>query len=303
MLSRRRAVLRYIITVPERVIRAAFAGVGGATFEAAQLVLPRFVRRSRLYEATAKNALRIAVEFVGDVKAAPSGDAEELGAGRVAAKKAAGNFVEIGSIAAFGFSPLWLLAGAADVLNGSRVYLRTLEAELVNAGILAPDVHFNSLDQLIGSLEGGAGTTARLIDLPPLELAELKRSLSELRADAASLPTPSEMAALLDGLRRTATAERRSLLEVSSGVGLAFLASAKTVGRDHLAVPYREDWQPLRDEGFASYATRVSRPYRSAIGGHFNPSRQTLTERAPGYGRRALAWLRWRGRRPAGTED
>jgi hypothetical protein len=90
---------------------------------------------------------------------------------------------------------------------------------------------------------------------------------------------------------------------VSSGVGLAFLASAKTVGREHLAVPYREDWQPLRDEGFASYATRVSRPYRDAVGGHFSPSRTTLTERAPGYGRRAYAWVRRRGRRPAVTGD
>ncbi len=287
MVDRDRRVLRYAITFPERVIRAAFAGLGGATYEAAQLLLPRFVRHSRLYEATAKNALRIAVEFVGDVHAAPSGESEELSASRVTAKKAAGNLVELSSIAAFGFSPLWLLAGAADVLNGSRVYLRTLEAELVAAGVLAPDARFDTVDQLIGSLQGGAGTTARLIDLPPLEIAELKRSLSELRADAASLPTPAEMAALLEGLRRTANAEGRSLLEVSSGVGLAFLASARSVGREHLAVPYREDWQPLHDEGFAAYAARVSRPYRAAVAQHFDPSKQTFTERVPGIVRRA----------------
>ena len=303
LIRRRRGFFWYLLTLPERLTRAAFAGVGGATFEAAQLVLPRFVRRSRLYEATAKNALRIAIEFIGDVKAAPSAEAEELGAGRVAAKKAVGNVVEVGSIVAFGFSPLWLLAGAADIMSGSRVYLRTLEAELVKAGILPPDVHFNSLDQLIGSFEGGAGTTARLIDLPPLELAELKRSLSELRAAATSLPTPSEMAALLAGLRRTAAAERRPLLEVSSGVGLAFLASAKTVGRVHLAVPYHEDWQPLRNEGFAAYSTRVSRPYRAAVGGHFRPSRETLTERVVGYGRRTVSWLRRHGRRSATAGD
>lgn len=287
MVDRDRRVLRYAITFPERVIRAAFAGLGGATYEAAQLLLPRFVRHSRLYEATAKNALRIAVEFVGDVHAAPSGESEEMSSSRVTAKKAAGNFVELSSIAAFGFSPLWLLAGAADVLNGSRVYLRTLEAELIAAGVLAPDARFDTVDQLIGSLQGGAGTTARLIDVPPLELAELKRSLSELRADAASLPSHTEMAALLEGLRRTANAEGRSLLEVSSGVGLAFIASARSVGRTHLTVPYREDWQPLRDEGFAAYAARVSRPYREAVALHFDPSKRTFTERVPGFVRRA----------------
>ena len=39
--------------------------VGGAVYETAQLVLPRLVRRSRLYEATAKNLLRVAIELVG----------------------------------------------------------------------------------------------------------------------------------------------------------------------------------------------------------------------------------------------
>lgn len=287
-------VLRYLATLPERTARAIAAGIGGATFEVAQLVLPRFVRQSRLYEATAKNMLRIAVELVGDVQTAPSAIGEELAVGRVAVKKAAGNVTELGSIVAFGFSPLWLLAGAADILNGSRVYLRALEAELMAHGVLSSDARFASVDQLMRAFEGGAGTTARLIDLPPLELAELRRSLAELRADAASLPTAEQLSAIFAGLQRTARVERRSLLEVSTGVGLAFALSARHISREHLAVPYREDWQPLRDEGFAAYATRIARPYRTAIGGHFSPGRLTFTERMPSFTRQAAAWTRGR---------
>ncbi|MEX2374746.1 MAG: hypothetical protein WD942_04060, partial [Dehalococcoidia bacterium] len=185
MSVRAAAFARYISSIPERAIRAVAAGIGGVTFEVAQLVLPRFMRRSRLYEATAKNMLRIVIELVGDVHAAPTSSGEELGVGRVAVKKAAGNVTELGSILAFGFSPLWLLAGAADILNGSRVYLRALEAELIDHGVLAPGTHFTTLDHLVAAIEGGAGTTARLIDLPPIEVAELKRSLQELRDDAA----------------------------------------------------------------------------------------------------------------------
>ena len=36
--------------------------------ETAEVVLPRLARRSRLYEATAKNMLRIAIELVGNVE-------------------------------------------------------------------------------------------------------------------------------------------------------------------------------------------------------------------------------------------
>ena len=45
-------------------------------------------------------------------------------------------------------------------------------------------------------------------------------------------------------------------------------------------MPYREDWQPLREEGFAAYARRISGPYRAAMAGHFDPERETWTERA-----------------------
>ncbi len=286
-----KSIARYTVTIPERAVRAVFAGVGGATQETAALVLPRFVRRSRFYEATARNALRIAVELVGGVdQVSADTEPEAPSAGRVAVKKGVGNVVEFGSIAAFGFSPLWLLAAASDVLNGSRVYLRTLEQELVDAGYLQSGVQFRSVDQLLGAFQGATGTTARLVDLPPIEIAELRKSITDLASDAKSLPKPNEMAALFNGLVRTAKAENRPLLQVSSGIGLAFLTSAKSVSKDHVLVPYQEDWQPLRKEGFGAYAGRVSEPYRRAITRHLDPSKDTWTEKAG----------RWAGRKVGG---
>ena len=98
--------------------------------------------------------------------------------------------MELGSIAAFGFSPLWLLAAASDISHGSRVYLEALVAELKRAGVVAEAAEVQSLDDLLSALEGASGTTARLVDLPPLELAGLRASLSELRSSASELPTP-----------------------------------------------------------------------------------------------------------------
>ncbi|MDF2750589.1 MAG: hypothetical protein K0T00_1765 [Gaiellaceae bacterium] len=268
----------FLVSLPERAVRSLVAVLGGAVHEAAELVLPRFARRSRLYEATAKNLLRIAIELVGSVERpleqhAPAAD-------ELAKRKAAGNALELGSIAAFGFSPLWLLAAAADVAHGSRVYLEALTAELRRAGVLREGAEIETVDDLLGALEGASGTTARLVDIPPLELSQLRRSLGELRASAGELPRPEELAALYRGLRRTAARERRPLLEVSAGMGLAFLTSARHVGRDHLVVPYGEDWEPLRREGFAAYARRVAGPYGAALAGHFDPERPSWTERA-----------------------
>ena len=274
----------FLVSLPERAFRAGAALLGGSIHEAGALLLPRLVRRSKLYEATAANLLRITVELVGGVEGAPTARSDDVG--KLAVRKGAGNVVELGSIAAFGFSPLWLLAGASDILRGSRVYLEALVEELRRARLVGDDLDVSSVDELLEALERGSGRTAGLIDVPPVELDGLRASLKGLRADAASLPAPSELAEVFDALRRTAAAKERPLLEVSAGVGLAFLAGARSVSHRHVVVPYREDWRPLRNEGFAAYARRVSAPYRGAVAGHFDPARTTWTARGADWLRR-----------------
>ena len=279
-----RRVTKYVVSFPERILRAVAAALGGTIHETAELVLPRLVRTSRFYEATAKNLLRITVELVGGVERETTevADEHEASPKKLAVRKVGGNVVELGSILAFGFSPLWLLAGAADVTRGTRVYLDALVGELKAAGVIARESEFASVDDLLAALEGASGTTARLIDIPPLEVEGLKRSLADLRHDAKSLPTPPELAAVYQGLLAEADREQRSLLEVSVGMGLAFFNSARKVGRQHVLDPYTQDLRPLRDEGFAAYARRVGSPYASAVARHFDPAEATLTERGLG---------------------
>jgi hypothetical protein len=270
----------FLASLPERIARSVAAALGGVLHETFELTLPRVVRGSRLYEATAKNLLRVTIELVGGVEArAPVEDEFEPDPGRLAIRKGAGNVVELGSIAAFGFSPLWVLAAAADVSRGSRVYLDAFVAELVRAGALPEGSSPGSVDELLGALEGVSGTTARLVDIPPLELRALRQSLGEIRRDAAALPTPDELAGVYDGLREAARREGNSLLEISVGIGLAFFNSARHVGRQHVLDPYREDLAPVRDEGFGAYARRVSTPYAEAVKRHFDTERPSLTER------------------------
>ena len=263
-------------------MRSVAALLGGTVHETAQLLLPRLVRRSRLYEATAKNLLRITVELVGGVERARGEAASEFEQSpkKLAVRKGAGNVVELGSIFAFGFSPLWILAAAADVTRGTRVYLDALVDELKEAGVVAREAELGSVDELLAALEGASGTTARLIDIPPLELEGLKQSLRDLREDAVGLPSPDELAAVYSALVHEADREQKTLLEVSVGMGLAFFNAARHVGRQHVLDPYTEDLKPVRDEGFGAYALRVGRPYAQAVGRHFDVERRTLTDRA-----------------------
>ena len=289
------ARVSYLVSLPERAARALAAVVGGGLHESFELALPRMVRQSRFYEATARNLLRVTIELVGGVEPTnPIVDEYEPNPGKLAVRKGAGNVLELGSIFAFGFSPLWILAAAADVTHGSRAYLDTLVAELVNEGVLRAGTEFRSIDELLGALEGVSGTTARLIDIPPLETVALRRSLEDMRTDAAALPNADELARVYQAIRAAARREGTSMIDVSLGVGFAFFNSARHVGRQHLLDPYKEDLRPLRDEGFGAYARRVSRPYADAVARHFDGERTSHTE--SGIGRLRV------GRKRSGRE-
>jgi hypothetical protein len=165
------------------------------------------------------------------------------------------------------------------VTHGSRVYLDAFVSELVRVGALPAGSAPGSVDELLGALEGVSGTSARLVDIPPLELRALRQSLEDIRRDTGSLPAPDELARDLDGLREASRREGTGLLEVSVGVGLAFFNSARHVGRQHVLDPYRQDLAPVRDEGLGAYARRVSGPYAAAVRRHFDTEAPTLTER------------------------
>jgi hypothetical protein len=81
--------------------------------------------------------LRITIELVGGVEGVyPT---EEMLVRELLARKTAGNVIELSSILAVGWSPVWLLAGASDLLGGTKVYLRALATELRDAGVLSAE--------------------------------------------------------------------------------------------------------------------------------------------------------------------
>src|ERR687897_893319 len=126
---------RYLASLPERTARAGAALTGGLVYETGEVLLPLAVRRSRVYQTVVGRLLRITIELVGGVEGVfPT---EEMQARELLVRKTAGNVVEIGSFLAVGWSPVWLLAGASDLIGGSKAYLRGLVTELKDAGVLS----------------------------------------------------------------------------------------------------------------------------------------------------------------------
>jgi hypothetical protein len=164
----------YLASLPERTTRAGAALTGGLVYEASEVVLPVAIRRSKLYQAIVGRLLRITVELVGGVRGVYP--AQEMPVRELLVRKTAGNVVELSSFLAVGWSPVWLLAGASDLVGGTKVYLQALVTELRDAGVLPPEVDVTSFEELLSVLEGTSGVLADTVDVPPLNITSVRTS-------------------------------------------------------------------------------------------------------------------------------
>ena len=267
----------YLASLPERTARAGAALAGGLVYEASEVALPVAVRRSRFYQAVVGRLLRIMIEGVGGVEGVYP--AEEMPVRELLVRKTAGNVVEVSSFLAVGWSPVWLLAGASDLVGGTKVYLRALVTELRDAGVLAPDSDMASFEELLTALEDTSGVLADTVDVPPLNITSMRTSWQELQRQAADLPDAASLEKIFAGLQLAARQEDRSILEISSMVALGAVRTGVKLGNVHIFDYYRHALRTIVEEGLPSFLRRTSTPYLARAGSHFDPRSGTYSQR------------------------
>lgn len=267
----------YLVSLPERTVRATAALGGGLVTETSRVLLPRVVRHSRLYQATIGRLLRIIVEFVGGVENVSAAD--DLPVNRLVVRKAAGNVIELAGFLASGWSPLWLLAAAADLTGGTRAYLGALVAELKATNVVPPDVKIESVEELLAVLEGTSALLADTVDVPPLEVAELRHTWQSLRAQLTELPDAASLACLYAQLQALSRREGVSLSVASAAVAAGALRAGLRLGDVHVFAYYRTTLDTIAAEGLLPYLLRVAQPYMRGVARLFDPRTLTLTQR------------------------
>ena len=267
----------YLASLPERTTRAGAALTGGLVYEASEVVLPVAIRRSKLYQAIVGRLLRITVELVGGVRGVYP--AQEMPVRELLIRKTAGNVVELSSFLAVGWSPVWLLAGASDLVGGTKVYLQALVTELRDAGVLAPEVDVTSFEELLSVLEGTSGVLADTVDVPPLNITSVRTSWQELRRQATDLPDAADLERIYAELQLAARQEDRSILEISSMVALGAVRAGVRLGNVNIFDYYRGALRTIVEEDLRSFVRRTSTPYLTRAGSHFDPRSSTYSER------------------------
>jgi len=290
----------YLLSLPERAVRSASALAGGLLNQIGEAALPAAVRRTRLYRSMVEAVLRFLVEQVGEVEGVFP--AEGKLAENFLLRRTAGNGIELIGILTFRASPVWVLAALADLSGAGRTLIGEIAASLREQGLISPDSHPTSMDQVLDALEETAGRAAETINTPPLDVAQLRNEWESIQKSARGL-TPSRMPGI-DAIERrwrdlqaTAARENRSPFELSaliafetltklpSGItwlGRSGLVAARTTGgvfAENILEHYSDTLEVIRREGLLRWWMRQFRPYLAAAARQFSPRKTSWTEK------------------------
>jgi hypothetical protein len=290
----------YLLSLPERVVRSALGVSAGVLREVGELVLPRAVRKTQLYQNLVDTTLRFVIEQVGGAQNVYP--VQEPSPEDFLVRRGAGNAIELLGIVAFRVSPVWVLAALADLSGMGRRLIPEIAAALEAEGLLDKGTRFESVDQLLDGLEKTSSRLAATFNTPPLDVAGLRKEWAELRTEArglkpAALPSPKAITSQWDALKQESAHQGRSVFETSSLMAVAavrslprkarWLTSSARVGATHagkrfagtILDHYTQTLNELREVGYLTYAKRQMTPYLRACVDQFSPERPTLTQR------------------------
>jgi len=290
---------RYLLSLPERVVRSAAALAAGLAKEIGSIVLPRALRKTLLYRLMIENTLQFLIEEVGEVQGVYGTDQPLVE--RFAMRRAASHGIEAAGILAFHASPVWVLAALADLSGVGRLLIPEISAALRAQGLLGEEEHpFESVDQLLDGLEKSSGRLAQAVNMPPLNLAEIRSEWQKLRAElpsAGHLPGIDALRGSWDHLVKTAEEEQVSVFRVSSLLAISAirhlpanvwwlsraggLAGRRTgeVLVETVLDHYVESLLEIHRTGYLKFWVAEFSPYVRASARQFSRSHISLTEK------------------------
>jgi hypothetical protein len=291
---------QYILSLPERAIRSLGALSGGLMREIGNVALPAGVRRTTLYRTMVDVGLQFLIEDVGQVEHIyPTG--EKL-AENFLLKRAASHGIELAGILAFRASPIWILAALADATGGSRKLIQEISQALKEEGLLEGEAPFQTLEQILDGLEKTSQHLATTLNVPPVNIAGLRREWTRLKNEVRtippqSLPAQDRVERVWAEMQDSAKAQGRSVFLVSSLMAISAVAhvpanvlwlsraarsAARRTGKvmggailDH----YSESLKEIAKTGFGAYWAREFRPYLHGAAEQFARDHESATER------------------------
>ncbi|HWY47953.1 MAG TPA: hypothetical protein VNX70_11260 [Bryobacteraceae bacterium] len=299
----RAKVTRYLVSLPERVVRSAAALAGGLIRELGDVTVPAAVRRTKTYQMMVDIALRFMIEQVGQVEGVYPSEGQL--ANDFLLRRTAGHGIELAGLLAFRASPVWIMAALADISGAGRQIVQEISDALKEEGLLDREAKFENIDQLLDGLEQTSGRAADLFNAPPMDVAGLRKEWAAFRQSISKIPPRNLPSAEIvrrhwDELKLEAAAQNRSVFQLSSIMAVSAIARtpetllklARAANRavwrtgqlfaGSVLEHYSHTLRDIRERGYAAYWAEAFRPYLRAAVEQFSPRHSSLTDRLLG---------------------
>lgn len=290
--------LGYTLSLPERVGRSLAAALGGLTRLLTDTLVPEPLRRSQTYAAIVGNAQRFVIEKIAEVRDVYAAEANAAMPEDYVRRKIAGNVMEAAGMFSMHLSPLWVFAIAADVADGSKVYLNRLVEELKSQQVIAPEAEIQGLEDVLGAVGRAGRQSAQLFDAPPVKAADIRKLRDDLLGSYAGvlgragelLPRMDELWGRMESLARRdgvavgaiaglMTADVGELAARAAGAATALGNTTADLFGETLLGSYGETINRVQRDGAVACLEEAARPYLAAVGDHLRAGRETYTER------------------------
>jgi len=296
--KRKRIATNYLLSLPERSLRALAALVGGASVFLADTLLPGSLKGTTIYKLIIGDTQRFLIERVAQMELEGQSFtlSQEIPENFVP-RKAAGTVLEAAGLLAFHFSPLWVFAIAGDASSGSKVFLERLINNLKESGVIPEDAVIHDLVDLMEATQSASRVSVQAVDTPPLSRKDLVALVDELkRAYSVMFFQVPELMGHLERLwkemEKISRQERISLAELSgvmaiqvASIGRKSVGMILAVGRtsselfgETILQNYKETLDVISGLGFKAYLRSYMAPFVEKSLQHFELGRESWIE-------------------------
>lgn len=288
----------YLLSLPERSLRALAALVGGASVFLADTLLPDSLKGTTIYKLIIGDTQRFLIERVAQMELEGQSFtlSKEIPENFVQ-RKAAGTVLEAAGLLAFHFSPLWVFAIAGDASSGSKVFLERLINNLKAKGVIPEDAVIHDLVDLVEATHSASRISVQAVDTPPLSRKELVALVDELKSaySVMFLQVPELMGhleRLWKEMEKISDQEKISLAELSgvmaiqvANIGRKSMGMILAVGRtsselfgETILQNYKETLDVISRLGFKDYLRSYMAPFVEKSLQHFELGRESWIE-------------------------
>jgi hypothetical protein len=162
---------RYVLTLPERSVRATTAFATSLTSLISRHLFPKAIRHSATYKVTFGMLQQFLIQKVAEIEL----EEKDFKVGDdYLMRKTAGTLIEGIGLVSVRFSPVWMLAILSDVTGGSKTYFEMLLDSLKKSGMIEPTQNYEHVFDLLEGIQKGTRIGVDAIDMPPLSAEDFK---------------------------------------------------------------------------------------------------------------------------------